>query len=105
MNKHAKNHDEQVRGGQVWMLPSQGWTLRLPDGFHLTRCLLRRIAGDLVVHDPAHGRAILRRFYEVEAPPDLRDASENLLAGELARLVAGLPPDAMGSFLKRRFAG
>jgi hypothetical protein len=102
LTKHQREHGES-QGARAWLLPSRGWIVRLPDGFTLTQCSLHRAGGDLIVRDPAAGRAVLRHFYEVESPPDLRDASGNLLAGDLARLVAGLPPDVMGDFLKRGF--
>lgn len=89
--------------GCTWLLPSRGWVVRLPDGFRLTRCGLERAGDDLILDDPYVGRAVLRHFYGVETAPDLRDASGNLLSGDLARLVAGLAPDAMDCFMRRGY--
>ncbi len=48
---------------------------------------------------PSAGRVILRHYYTVNVPPYLRDETGTLLAGELARLLAGLSAKALAAFM------
>ena len=86
--------DDQTADVSVWMLPSQGWSVRLPRGWHLGGCRFERRGDSLVLNDEHGRRVLLRDYYVCEASPDLRDDTGQRLPGELARLMAGLSAKA-----------
>jgi hypothetical protein len=91
--RHRENRmtpNGQAADVSVWMLPSRGWSVRLPQGWHLGECRFERRAECLVLSDERGRQVVLRDYYACDAPPDLRDETGQRLPGELARLMAGL---------------
>lgn len=85
----------------VWILPSTGKTVRVPDGVALHNCRFRRNTDDLILLDKERCRVILRGYYAVDRAPYLRDGDGDLISGELARLLAGLSDHAVVTLMKR----
>lgn len=90
------------RTPDIYLLPSTGNAVLLPDGMVLGKCVFSRQRDDLVLNAEDGTRVVMRHFYLGRTAPQLHDSGGEVLTGDLARLLAGLSTSAVRALMKRR---